>query len=1403
MSDHSARAALPNSVKGSVVDGSSDLVSLFATSSPTAAPSSPQTASTTVVSNLSPISAAPSSTASRMMMPGGALLAAPAMHDAGGTMHGAGAAHSHNSGQHTTHPGLLELVPHSRATHTAINNGSWFSASTWKEGKIPGDGARVVIQDGVSVTYDAESDARLETIRVDGTLSFASRANTKVLVDTFVVAPEGTLQIGSERNPVGANFKTQIIFTADGAIDRSQDPTLLGRGLLSHGKARIHGADKTDFVALQAEAAAGDNVLVLKEVPQGWRVGDQLVLGGTEHRYGKSDQDNSRFRDEELTITKIDGKRVYFTNNDIQSGDNEVLRFDHQLPDVAERNQLQLYVANTTRNVSFETENADSVPLQRRAHVMFMHNPDVVVENAGFYGLGRSDKTKLVDDPGTNVDGTPGRGTNRRGRYGLHFHRNGAEDITGTPAVARGNAVVDTPGWGIVHHDSHLVLEDNVVFDVVGAGIVAESGNEIGLWRNNLTIKTTGVDFDNVRATEDARDRKFDFGFKGEGYWVQGAAQVAMLDNIAISANNAGIAIFGDTLNPQEDFRDKETISVASLPPEIRSRIAPPGQTEVDINDVPLRQLSGFQSYNTRDGILLWAHKTNFDGQLDFNGLEPRTAHTLRSTIDDFAVWGVRATGLKVQYSSHTDIQDGLVLGSNLEDPRGRGIFQNHASYNINFKDLTVKGFDQGLRLEPLNEDKDFISSSLSNSRFSDNRYNLAPVGGDPVNQGKLPDDFPAYFKIINTDFDVPDNNAAPVARFGATAIGGLAIAFNGSTSFDRDPLKAEGKTLSKDLESNAIAAYGWDFDNNGTIDQFGRRASHHFATPGSKQVSLTVWDNQGATRTLTKTVNVQSTAYRNPFTDNNFSDSTSFGEGYKASSLGAGLGWLATKGVRRSGGAAVLSHPDHYGNGVAQIVQDNKARRGRQTLGLRLKNTEGSGKINNDIEISLWGVNGQFQNKIYDKAQPYQVGTLPLQSQKLADITLGGTSFDWRYFQWNVDLKDGYQFLLLQVNTANAKDPGDFIGLDNVRLFGDGTAGTSAIPTGDNRYYIGGTDGDDVAAGSARHQVLGGGDGNDSLHGLAGDDSLYGDEGNDRLAGNKGRDKLHGHEGNDSLFGGDGPDSLYGAEGKDVLVGGQGTDKLYGGDDDDKLFGGTEDDSLYGGTGNDSLYGGRGAGNDSLFGDKGNDLLDGGAGKDTLNGHTGDDTLRGRDGNDVLYGSDGRDLLEGQGGNDTLNSGIGNDELLGGHGRDSLYGDDGNDTLIGGSGNDSVNGGKGNDRLVGVDIDSATPGKGEKDMLIGWEGNNTFVLGDANGVYYDDGRSDTAGLIDYALVKGFKQSEGSKIQLHGQASDYQIGSIPAALGLEESGSAIYLKTSGTDELIAILAYENAPDLTSASFVYV
>ncbi|MEO1633467.1 MAG: type I secretion protein, partial [Cyanobacteria bacterium J06631_9] len=80
---------------------------------------------------------------------------------------------------------------------------------------------------------------------------------------------------------------------------------------------------------------------------------------------------------------------------------------------------------------------------------------------------------------------------------------------------------------------------------------------------------------------------------------------------------------------------------------------------------------------------------------------------------------------------------------------------------------------------------------------------------------------------------------------------------------------------------------------------------------------------------------------------------------------------------------------------------------------------------------------------------------------------------------------------------------------------------------------------------------------------------------------------------------------------------------------------------------------------------------------------------------------------------------------------------------------------------------------------------------------YYNDGRSNTIGLEGFAMIQDFRRDD--KIQLHGKASDYRIGSAPRG---GKNASGIFLKTPGQDELIAIVKGDTGP-LNSQSFTFV
>ena len=573
--------------------------------------------------------------------------------------------HPNDPSKQKEHMALFDLVPDSKATHVAVNNGSWFDANTWKNGQIPDDEANVVVADGVQVTYDGESEASLRTLRVDGQLDFAPDKNTKMEVDTFVVAPQGTLTIGTETNPIQGDKTARIIIADNGAIDTNWDPEQLSRGIISHGNVQIHGREKTSHLKLAEDAMAGDTELVLADQPLNWKVGDTLVLTGT--NYVRDQWDGEKLvwqgtQDEEVKIAGIEGNRIIL---------DRALEYDHDTP----REDLKASVANYSRNVVIETENAESLPANQRGHVMFMHSDNVDVRYAEFHELGRTDKSKPLDDFAldnngsrildANGDPLDGDRTNIRGRYAFHFHRTGVDEPDSQPGLAVGNAVWGSPGWGYVHHDSHVVLEDNAAYNVFGAAFVTETGNETGAWVNNIAIKSEGRIGISKNGT-----RNHDVASNGTGFWFQGRL-VENENNIAAGQRHGGMTY----MLRGEDQTD---VLAENLPnPEIARY-----QSSLD-PDKP--EINGFENGEVfASGVGLEVIKAN-----------PRQRHDVRSVLDGFRAWEVR-TGTHLEYTSKYTLNDFTVIATESKPRSGISIGNNAEDMVIN--NAHVEGFDTGIK---------------------------------------------------------------------------------------------------------------------------------------------------------------------------------------------------------------------------------------------------------------------------------------------------------------------------------------------------------------------------------------------------------------------------------------------------------------------------------------------------------------------------------------------------------------------------------------------------------------------------------------------------------------------------------------------------------------------------------
>lgn len=584
--------------------------------------------------------------------------------DNGGDMHGGhdhgGMAHPDDPGKASEHMAVLSLVPVSEATHVAVNNGSWFDPNTWANGEVPGEGAKVLIPQGVRVAYDGESTASLFTVRVDGALDFATDQNTFMEVDTLIVAPSGRMTIGTADNPVAANVETIIQIADNGPIDVAWDPMLLSRGVVSHGAIEIHGAEKEAFLKVAADPMKGDTSIVLAEAPEGWQVGDKLVLTGTNltptENVEATQPRNDTTEDEELIITRIDGNTIYF---------DKPLEFDHDTP----RADLKAYVANYTRNVRFETENASALPEHQRGHVMLMHSDDIDVRYAEFHELGRTDKSERAFD--LDDINNIASDSNVKGRYSLHIHRAGVSDPD-DPAYLVGNAVWGSPGWGFVHHDSNAILTDNAAYDVFGAAFVAETGNEIGRWASNIAIKSIGTG-GGAKWHEDVA--AFDLGRTGAGFWFQGRL-VDATDNVAagmpgghgfvyMSRGNSTIPVDVATVDLPESLRYSETTPINF--PAISGF---DGNEAIAVN-VGLEVIKG----NSEQG------------------------HDVHTQIENFTAWEV-STGAHLQYTAHYTLRNIDLIATDQSSgagPSWRGIEYGPNAVDMVVVNARVDGFTQGV----------------------------------------------------------------------------------------------------------------------------------------------------------------------------------------------------------------------------------------------------------------------------------------------------------------------------------------------------------------------------------------------------------------------------------------------------------------------------------------------------------------------------------------------------------------------------------------------------------------------------------------------------------------------------------------------------------------------------------
>ncbi len=323
-----------------------------------------------------------------------------------------------------------------------------------------------------TLEYDVASELRLRAVVVYGALEFTPTVDTKMIVGDLIVAPSGRLIVGTEAQPIACDKKAEIIL-ADYALDQNTDPYQLRNSIIALGEVTMHGRRLPNpGIRLIQTPQAGDRSLLLKELPEGWRVGDTIVLADT--RQLPKQSRNFTSQTEYVTISAIDELRVSL---------DRPLSFEHPgilLPD--SKGQLtiplQIEAINTTRNIVVRSLQPDGM----RGHTMFVNRAKVDLRYASFVDLGRTTSGDF-DNTQCNEAGELARfGSNQVGRYPIHTHfllgqenpRNRGHQFT-----MLGLNVEGSKRWAVAIHDSSFgLISKNVLHRISGDGLAFESGNE-------------------------------------------------------------------------------------------------------------------------------------------------------------------------------------------------------------------------------------------------------------------------------------------------------------------------------------------------------------------------------------------------------------------------------------------------------------------------------------------------------------------------------------------------------------------------------------------------------------------------------------------------------------------------------------------------------------------------------------------------------------------------------------------------------------------------------------------------------------------------------------------------------------------------------------------------------------
>jgi G8 domain-containing protein len=575
--------------------------------------------------------------------------------------------------------GLPHGIPDlcAKATIVSAASGAWSNPGTWNLARVPAAGDKVSISSSHAVSYDTVSNASLNCVEVRGQLAFRTDIDTRITVGTLLVYSNGLLQIGTPAAPVAASVKAEVVI-ADQPLNTTADPEQFGTGIIGVGKITISGQPRTPFARLTSEAAAGATTLTTAQSLNGWQVGDKLFLPDARHL---TDTQRTTYSPqwEERTAASVGTTAVTVSSP---------LSFLHEgARDGAGALTFLPHVANLSRNVIIRSAN----PGGTRGHILFSIRAAIDIRYALLKDLGRT-TTAPLDNTTFDASGHVTHvGTNQIGRYPLHLHHLMGPNTRTMGSVTKpfdgfqqyrliGNAIDGGKKWGITVHNTHFgLVQQNVVYNVDGAGIVTEDGSEsYNMFEGNFVARINGPG-----GRGDERGLT-DMGWEGTGFWLRGTNN-NIRDNVVVNVlTDYGFKYFSYLIG---------NVNIPKFP-GADTTVASQVNTVLETT-LPIKIFARNEVYGaSQGGLTYWWISTQENNPTPGPGLNAST-----NNIKNFHVWHVWNNAI-YNYPSNALTIDGLVVRgkSPSQSAYSRGLFSgDYAARNLLVTNADIQGMMYGI----------------------------------------------------------------------------------------------------------------------------------------------------------------------------------------------------------------------------------------------------------------------------------------------------------------------------------------------------------------------------------------------------------------------------------------------------------------------------------------------------------------------------------------------------------------------------------------------------------------------------------------------------------------------------------------------------------------------------------